>query len=54
MCYLPTLTDLAKSFVMGLLYHSRPLPITDLEAWIRPGGKRYYKIMEAEKISLKV
>ena len=35
------LTDAAKSFVMALLYISRPLPVTDLEKWVRPDGRRY-------------
>lgn len=35
------LTELAKSFVMALLYISHPLPVTDLESWVRPDGKRY-------------
>ncbi|KAL9104748.1 MAG: hypothetical protein Q9163_000360 [Psora crenata] len=34
------LTHLAKSFVMALLYSGRPLPVTNLEAWVRPNGKR--------------
>ena len=32
---------LAKSFVMALLYISSPLPVADLEAWVRPDGRRY-------------
>ncbi|KAL6718433.1 RNA polymerase II transcription factor B 52 kDa subunit [Lecanora helva] len=34
------LSHLAKSFVMALLYISHPMPVTDLEAWVRPDGKR--------------
>ncbi|KAG8530039.1 uncharacterized protein KY384_005521 [Bacidia gigantensis] len=34
------LNHLAKSFVMALLYASRPMPVTDLEAWVRSDGKR--------------
>ncbi|KAL2048683.1 hypothetical protein N7G274_000595 [Stereocaulon virgatum] len=34
------LPHLAKSFVMALLYISRPMPVTDLEAWVRPDGRR--------------
>ena len=26
---------------MALLYISRPMPVTDLEAWVRPDGRRY-------------
>ena len=33
------LTEPAKSFVMALLYISRPMPVTDLEAWVRPDGR---------------
>ena len=33
--------ELAKSFVMALLYISHPMPVTDLEAWVRPDGRRY-------------
>ncbi|KAI4135489.1 MAG: hypothetical protein LQ347_000631 [Umbilicaria vellea] len=29
------LTHLAKSFVMAMLYISHPLPVTDLESWVR-------------------
>lgn len=35
------LTVAAKSFVMAMLYIARPLPITDLETWVRPGSQRY-------------
>lgn len=35
------LTHLAKSFVMALLYVNEPMPVSDLEAWVRPNGKRY-------------
>ncbi|KAL8656229.1 MAG: hypothetical protein Q9210_000379 [Variospora velana] len=34
------LPHLAKSFVMAMLYITRPLPITDLETWVRPGSRR--------------
>ncbi|KAL9012850.1 MAG: hypothetical protein Q9173_002419 [Seirophora scorigena] len=34
------LPHLAKSFVMAMLYIARPLPITDLETWVRPGSQR--------------
>ncbi|KAL8832031.1 MAG: hypothetical protein Q9191_000524 [Dirinaria sp. TL-2023a] len=34
------LPHLAKSFVMALLYISHPLPVTDLESWVRPDSKR--------------
>ena len=30
---------LAKSFVMALLYISKPLPVADLDSWVRPSGK---------------
>jgi transcription initiation factor TFIIH subunit 4 len=32
---------LAKSFVMSMLYMPEPLPLTDLDLWLRPGSKRY-------------
>ncbi|KAL8801283.1 MAG: hypothetical protein Q9182_004548 [Xanthomendoza sp. 2 TL-2023] len=34
------LPQLAKSFVMALLYMSRPLPVADLETWVCPGSRR--------------
>ncbi|KZF22771.1 putative TFIIH and nucleotide excision repair factor 3 complexes subunit [Xylona heveae TC161] len=34
------LPHLAKSFVMALLYHSHPLPVADLEQWVRPDSRR--------------
>ncbi|KAL8774530.1 MAG: hypothetical protein Q9209_000903 [Squamulea sp. 1 TL-2023] len=34
------LPQLAKSFVMAMLYMSRPLPIPDLDTWVRPGSRR--------------
>ncbi|KAI4117958.1 MAG: hypothetical protein LQ345_001885 [Seirophora villosa] len=34
------LPHLAKSFVMAMLYIARPLPVTDLETWVRPGSQR--------------
>ncbi|KAL8975742.1 MAG: hypothetical protein Q9197_000006 [Variospora fuerteventurae] len=34
------LPHLAKSFVMAMLYMTRPLPVTDLETWVRPGSRR--------------
>ncbi|KAL9595685.1 MAG: hypothetical protein Q9219_006281 [cf. Caloplaca sp. 3 TL-2023] len=34
------LPPLAKSIVMAMLYITRPLPITDLETWVRPGSRR--------------
>jgi transcription initiation factor TFIIH subunit 4 len=38
---LPQLIDQAKSFVMALLYLSQPLPVSDLESWVRSDSKRY-------------
>jgi transcription initiation factor TFIIH subunit 4 len=29
----------AKTIVMAMLYMSRPLPVTDLESWVRPDSK---------------
>ncbi|KAL8944005.1 MAG: hypothetical protein Q9216_000714 [Gyalolechia sp. 2 TL-2023] len=34
------LPHLAKSLVMAMLYITRPLPVTDLETWVRPGSRR--------------
>ncbi|KAI9833139.1 MAG: hypothetical protein M1819_003761 [Sarea resinae] len=34
------LPHLAKSFVMAMLYISHPLPVTDLESWVRPDSRR--------------
>ncbi|KAL8790776.1 MAG: hypothetical protein Q9213_000400 [Squamulea squamosa] len=34
------LPQLAKSFVMAMLYMTRPLPVTDLETWVCPGSRR--------------
>ncbi|KAL9004615.1 MAG: hypothetical protein Q9188_002582 [Gyalolechia gomerana] len=34
------LPNLAKSLVMAMLYITRPLPVTDLETWVRPGSRR--------------
>ncbi|KAL8738828.1 MAG: hypothetical protein Q9181_000432 [Wetmoreana brouardii] len=34
------LPHLAKSFVMAILYIPCPLPVTDLETWVRPGSRR--------------
>ncbi|KAL8729933.1 MAG: hypothetical protein Q9166_004378 [cf. Caloplaca sp. 2 TL-2023] len=34
------LPHLAKSFVMAMLYITRPLPVADLETWVRPGSRR--------------
>ncbi|KAK6582433.1 hypothetical protein PZA11_004841 [Diplocarpon coronariae] len=34
------LPHLAKTFVMALLYMSKPLPLSDLDLWIHPGSKR--------------
>ncbi|KAI9715177.1 MAG: hypothetical protein M1812_006156 [Candelaria pacifica] len=34
------LPHLAKCFVMAMLYNSHPLPIADLEAWVRPDSRR--------------
>ena len=34
------LTLLAKNFVMAMLYASRPMPVTDLEMWVRPESKK--------------
>ncbi|KAI9796393.1 MAG: hypothetical protein M1825_000629 [Sarcosagium campestre] len=34
------LPHLAKSFVMAMLYLSRPLQTADLESWVRPDSKR--------------
>lgn len=31
----------AKSLVMAMLYITRPLPITDLDTWVRPRSRRY-------------
>lgn len=31
---------LAKSFVMALLYMTKPLPLTDLDLWVQPSSKR--------------
>jgi hypothetical protein len=35
-------TDLpaAKTFVMALLYMSKPFPLTDLDLWVNPNSKR--------------
>lgn len=35
------LPHLAKAFVMAMLFLSEPLPIPDLETWVRPDSKRY-------------
>lgn len=35
------LPNLAKSFVMGMLYMNKPLPLSDLELWVKPESKRY-------------
>ncbi|CZR61200.1 related to transcription/repair factor TFIIH subunit [Phialocephala subalpina] len=34
------LPHLAKTFVMALLYMTRPLPLTDLDSWVQPNSKR--------------
>ena len=34
------LTLLAKNLVMAMLYTTRPLPVSDLELWIRPDSRR--------------
>ncbi|KAL8861482.1 MAG: hypothetical protein Q9178_002006 [Gyalolechia marmorata] len=34
------LPQLAKSFVMAMLYMSRPFPVADLDTWVRPGSRR--------------
>ncbi|KAL8674135.1 MAG: hypothetical protein Q9168_001472 [Polycauliona sp. 1 TL-2023] len=34
------LPQLAKCFVMAMLYMSRPLPVADLNTWVRPGSRR--------------
>ncbi|KAH8665905.1 RNA polymerase II transcription factor-like protein B subunit 2 [Tricladium varicosporioides] len=34
------LPHLAKTFVMALLYMSKPLPLTDLDLWVHPNSKR--------------
>jgi len=46
------LTIVAKSFVMALLYISHPMPVADLEAWVRPNGRRCAKegLREADLI----
>ena len=31
---------IAKCFVMALLYMRGPLPVTDLELWVKPGNTR--------------
>ena len=31
----------AKSFVMALLYLRAPLPVKDLDVWVKPGSKRF-------------
>lgn len=43
MALLSVLMSLAKSFVMALLYISHPMPVIDLEAWVRLDGRRYAK-----------
>jgi len=34
------LPHLAKTFVMALLYMSKPFPLTDLDLWVNPNSKR--------------
>ncbi|MCJ1243295.1 RNA polymerase II transcription factor B 52 kDa subunit [Trapelia coarctata] len=34
------LPHLAKTFVMGMLYLSHPLPVSDLDSWVRPDSRR--------------
>ncbi|RDL41889.1 Uncharacterized protein BP5553_01868 [Venustampulla echinocandica] len=34
------LPHLAKTFAMALLYMTKPLPLADLDLWVRPGSKR--------------
>ncbi|KAH8775859.1 RNA polymerase II transcription factor-like protein B subunit 2 [Hyaloscypha finlandica] len=34
------LPHLAKTFVMALLYMSKPMPLTDLDLWVNPNSKR--------------
>lgn len=37
----PILTSEAKCFVMALLYLSQPLPVAELEAWVRSDSRPY-------------
>ncbi|KAG4424865.1 hypothetical protein IFR04_002025 [Cadophora malorum] len=34
------LPHLAKTFVMAMLYMSKPLPLSDLDLWVHPGSKK--------------
>jgi transcription initiation factor TFIIH subunit 4 len=43
------LPHLAKTFVMAMLYMPKPMPLSDLEVWVKPEAKRYGKTQHASE-----